>query len=313
LYPSREATRLLCLAGFLGLLGCVSDYNPQQGFTRPDHLPRVRNVRPNVPNELAKVHIRMMQVHVRLDVDLTEAWSLASTEGIDAGQLARWKANGIRVGVLDPVAMSRFIEIMPRHGGVRETQIRAGSGPVALETTPTAGFPFDARVVLGVDRDETIRLPAGRTQLLADVELSPKGAAIAMSPHHHWVADSVLPRSLEEKLYDGRVFRELELEASLPWDHFLVLGLDKPALTEPLQVGAPRAEGAPEAAVADPPPARIRREEVICGVPTLGALLFAAERGGSPLQLVVFIRIPRQGDEVQVKVRPELGEGRSEH
>lgn len=301
------------------LAGCASDgYDHRVGYTRPADLPRVRNVRPNVPNERSTVTILALHAHVRREVDLSEAWSLPSTEGLSSEQVERWRANGIRVGVLDPVAMTKFLKLMPQHGGAKETQINAGREPVAMETTPTISRPIDARIVLGVDRDETMRLPAGRTQLLTDVALGPRGAELVMAPHHHWVSDNVLPRTIEEKMFDGRVFRELELSASLPWDFFLVLGFSAPppapvapaeeeARTDPPAVAPPPADPAAEPAEPVPPPVPPKRKKQAAPTtPTLGSLLFTAERGGAPIQLVVFIRIPRRHENVQVRIRPEI-------
>lgn len=303
--------------------GCASDGQDQRaGYTHPADLPRVRNVRPDVPNERATLTILTLHAHVRREVDLGEAWALTSTEGLTGEQVERWRANGIRVGVLDPVAMAKFLKLMPQHGGARESQIRAGRDPVALETTPTFSRPIEARLALGIDRDETMRLPAGRTQLLTDVALGPRGAAMVMSPHHHWVSDHVLPRTVEEKMFDGRIFRELELSATLPWDYFLVLGYSAPspapaspsedepktdprAAPPPSPPVQPTAEpDKPEPPPAPAPPKRGNRPAPT--TPMLGSLLFTAERGGTPIQLVVFIRIPRRHENVQVRIRPEF-------
>jgi len=127
-------------------------------------FPKVVNIRPDFPADKAVLHVQAETTFLKLDADLTEAWSLVSTDGIDPQQLHLLAKNGIRAGTMDAAAVSQFYTKLPRTGGTKTQTIGVGREPVIFETTPTTERSFEMQALLGLDRDELLRLPAGRTK-----------------------------------------------------------------------------------------------------------------------------------------------------
>ncbi len=315
----------------LATLACCGSTEPKPAPFVLEPGAKVRNVRPNLPNQKAERFFQISLVYVLASSDLTEAWSMLSTKGLAANQLEVWNGNGLRAATADAAVLSQFFTKLPGYGGTKHVNMGAGRDPVAIETTP----PFDQSIVvrglLGLDRDETFKLPSGRTQLLALLQPGKDGSSLELLPHHHWTTNSVIPRTPEEKALDGRVFRELPLNVELDSQQYLVIGYAAPPKPAPGEevvkvpaedAGLPRAFVRPELEVpdvkieeVDPPTERpagaqpfpAKPEKPVAGMPRLGDLLLTGERGGKRLQIICIIRIPPQGEaaEAGAAVRPE--------
>ncbi len=280
------------------LFGCESQPTWPEG-ERFGHLPRVTNIRPDFPADKAVLLVQTETTFVHANADLTEAWEMVTTEGLSEQQIQIMAANAIRVGTMDGAALSLFYSKLPRTGGTRVKTIGVGREPVIFETTPTIERAIEIEALLGIDRDETMKLPAGRLQLLLDVVIDGNKVKVGVTPHHHWVSPSVKPRTPEEKAMEGREFREISFDAELSGDRFLVLGWgreepgepgEQKEQKEPENSSAPPALPAPPAPLAPPAlPASPRK-------PRLGDLLFVGQRADRPLQLICIIRVPPQGE-----------------
>jgi len=287
-----RSTLLITFLGLAAAAGC--DSTPSREDVLHGERPQVRNIRPDVPNEKATLLVQAETIFLRLDADTSELWSFVSTQGLDGERVKLWEKNGLRVGTVDPVSMAQFMAKLPRTGGSKKLNIGAGREPVVLETTPNLPRAVELRALLGIDRDETIRLPAGRMQLILDVLLSESAILATLTPHHHWVTPTLEPRTPDEKALDGRVFKELALEADLTDDRLLVVAWRAP---EPEKVEAPAVDETSDdagAAGREDTPAR------------LGDVLLTGTRAGRPLQLICVIRVPRQGEALPVgPTRPD--------
>jgi hypothetical protein len=297
------------------LTGCDATPEPQEQF--PD-LPKVRTIQPrNVPNERASLHIQAETIYLRLDADAGESWSYVTTQGLDAERVRLWRLNGLRVGTMNSVEVSQFYAKLPRTGGSKVLTIGVGREPIVIETTPRLERAIDIAAMLGFDRDETVRLPAGKTQMLIDAAVTKDAVIASLKPHHHWVEHSISPRTPQEKAMDGRVFRELELDADLTGDRFLVIAWEPREPVKAKPVAASRAVPDPAASppVAPPDPAVPSDPRLVPPaapqpapappreptpppappqLPRLGDIMFTGTRSEQAFQLICIMRIPPQ-------------------
>lgn len=279
--PTITVMRWCSLLILMLLLGCESQpiLPEDEGF---GHLPKVTNIRPDFPADKAVLMVQTESTFMHTNADLTEAWSMVTNEGLSEQQIHIMKANAIRVGTMDAAAVSLFYSKLPRTGGTRVKTIGVGREPVIFETTPTIERSIEVEAMLGIDRDETLKLPPGRMQFLLDVVIDGDKVMMSVTPHHHWVSPSIKPRTPEEKAMEGREFREISLDANLSGDRFLVLGWGKrEERQEPKEPEELKEQKEPEAL-----PASTR----------LGDLLFVGQRADRPLQLICIIRVPPQGE-----------------
>ncbi len=248
------ATRTLLVIA-LATLSCCGSTEPKPEPFVFEPGAKVRNVRPNLPNQKAERYFQISHVYVLASSDLTEAWSMLSTTGLQANQLEVWRGNGLRAATADAAVLSQFFTKLPGYGGTKHVRLAAGRDPAAIETTPPFEQAIIVRGLLGLDRDETLKLPAGRSQFLALLEPGKEKAALEILPHHHWESVSVTPRTPQEKALDGQVFRELLLNVELDSQQHLVIGYVPPPKPEPSgevvkgpaeEVGLPRTFVRPE-------------------------------------------------------------------
>jgi len=301
--PTISAMRCIPFFILICLFGCEM----QPMLPEDDALtgfPKVVNIRPDFPADKAVLHVQAETTFLKLDADLTEAWSLVSTDGIDPQQLHLLAKNGIRAGTMDAAAVSQFYTKLPRTGGTKTQTIGVGREPVIFETTPTTERSFEMQALLGLDRDELLRLPAGRTQLLLDVVIDGTKVTMGVTPHHHWMEPSLRPKSPHEKAMEGRMFKEISFDVTMTGDRFLVLGLMRDPT--PLEQKQPQVQGAPVTQNAEQPPAPVPTPAP-AQVPSpaqpmrpahlkFGELLFTGQRADKPLQLLCIIRVPPQGE-----------------
>ncbi len=220
--------RFTCILMLAMLTGCPSRI-PTPEEVRLRELPQVRNHRPDVPGNKAVLQLQAETIYLRHDADLTEPWSLVTTEGIAEDRVKLMAANGIRIGTMDGPTLAQFYQKLPPTGGARVQRMGVGREPVIFETTPAMTRAFEIEMLLGFDRDETVRLPAGRMQLILDVMIDDGQVTVGVMPHHHWVTGGITPRTPEDKAMDGRMFKELAVDVDLTGDRFLVMGWLAPA------------------------------------------------------------------------------------
>lgn len=314
--------------------GCDSQPRTPEEVRRAE-LPKVINRRPDFPADKAVLHVQAQTLFLRQDADISEAWSLVSSDGLDAEQVKIWRGNALRIGTMDAVTVGQFYDKLPRrNGGAKLQTIGVGREPVIFETTPTLERAVEIEALLGSDRDETIRLPAGRMQLLIDVLVSAEKVTAGLTPHHHWVSPTLTPRSPEEKAMDGRVFKELAVEADVTGDRYLVISWlapekKKEEKTLPVEE-TPGATAVPDATVTPSPmptqppgdgsapsptqsPAAVPPAPPVVSPfsdavrkPKLGDVLLTGLRAERPLQMICIIRVPPQGESIPAsRLRPE--------
>ena len=314
--------------------GCDSQPRTPEDVRRAE-LPKVINRRPDFPADKAVLHVQAQTLFLRQDADISEAWSLVGSEGLDAHQVKLWHSNALRIGTMDAVTVGQFYEKLPRRtGGAKLQTIGVGHEPVVFETAPTLERALEIEALLGVDRDETVRLPTGRMQLLIDVVVSAEKVTAGLTPHHHWVSPTLTPRTPEEKAMDGRVFKELSVEADVTGDRYLVISWLAPEKKKeekvvpveqtPVEPVVPiepppmppmptenKVDGVdsvptPVPPAAPVPPVQISPFADPVRVPRIGDVLLTGLRAERPLQMICIIRIPPQGESIPAsRLRPE--------
>lgn len=321
----------LLILSFLFVTGCDSQPRTPDEVRRTE-LPKVINRRPDFPSDKAVLHVQAQTLFLRQDADISEAWSLVTSDGLDAEQVKVWRGNALRIGTMDAVTVGQFYDKLPRrNGGAKLQTIGVGREPVIFETTPTLERAVEIEALLGSDRDETIRLPAGRMQLLIDVVVSAEKVTAGLTPHHHWVSPTLTPRSPEEKAMDGRMFKELAMEADMTGDRYLVISWLAPekkreekAMSVEETPGVPEATVAPTPLPTEPPgdgsvqsptppppvippaPPSVSPFPDAVRKPKLGDVLLTGLRADRPLQMICIIRVPPQGESIPAsRLRPE--------
>jgi len=186
--------------------------------------------------------VRVLTAHVvhaefPADDSLDAAWSVVD-ENVAAPVIVQaWRANGLRVGILEEASLEAFTQNLPPALTTRRGQVATErDDPSALHRSPPLTQPLTVDVTVPplAPRHETIA--RGHVQILAKLSREDSPGAIMLAelmPHHHLERTTLLrQRQPHEKLLDGRIFEELTLPLTLQPTDRVVIGLYR-KLTEP--------------------------------------------------------------------------------
>lgn len=320
--PGRERgffTSALLITCIVFLTACNGTSEVPPARTTP--FPQVRNIRPDLPYVPAKAILHSRHAYLPLNADLAEAWEAVGHEGLEADLIDRWKANGVKIGTVSMAGASRFMEKLPGNFGVVQQSQAVSNDPVILETTPRTSRKFELAYAPTAASSETLSMPLGQSRLIVDFQITPQGATLRLVPQHHWYEVTLGARTPQEKLLDGRLFAEMAMLAKLSPEQVLVLAYEQPPQPKkPEKEPEPAPPAGPvdgvtsqPPVVTDAPPAPPDAAiEAIRGpekppLPTLGTMMFTGERAGRPLQVVVMLYVPQQGESKPPvpEIRPE--------
>ena len=288
----------------MGLAGCA--FVPAD---KPAALPTLKDIRPpparvgdgqsladEAPQPLAIV--RVSQLDIRADAKMKPVWALVDDTALPAEIVDLWRANGLRVGLLDAPNTPAFRAALPQAHRQQVQMLIETPHPLALSVTPPLGKRFHLTVTLATEQHQQITLRRGRCQfLLRFVRIANGACAIDLIPHHYVHRPTVRPRTPHERALDGRVFSELTLRVFLPDKKRLVIGIDRSGpnvprepLSEDIRVPlneeqspstqASQADGREEQPPSSPP---------LLLPNELGSLLLGASRAGKPVQILLII------------------------
>jgi hypothetical protein len=146
-----------------------------------------------------------------------------------------WRANGLRLGLLEQARLSEWVDQMPPVLGVRNSRTTVQDDLLLLRAGPRLNAPVPVELTLPPMAPQREVVRRGRLRLMARLTSDGAGRRIVeLLPHHHWQQATLLPRDPLEKRLDGRLFEELAVQTVLPRGRMLVVGLYRPEPTRPL-------------------------------------------------------------------------------
>lgn len=243
----RCSLRILVAAAIISAIAFASGCNNAPEQPAPPvadgdpKFPKIRTVKPSDLLDETNRRIFAHHLYVPLATDLREAWTLTEPTGLNDDTIARWRVNGMRVGTIDQAALAKFMDALPRDRRYRRMNLSFTGKLRPLEVTPH--LPRGVEVALNdpaIEELRTVELPPGRTQFLLHAEKKLDHTRFELTPHHHWVSPSLLPKSPQEKLLDGHIFEDLRLWAAVPRDRFLIITYEPPVVQRDDGPVAPR-------------------------------------------------------------------------
>ena len=233
------------------LLGCEASPPPAEPidrgvvFVEPD-LPE--SAREEIAARSAPVRWLIRQTAIRLGTPTGDLWELTDESILPPISQAVWNGNGLRIGLLSASDAGDLADAFGEVIEIRDSQtVSFGYLDVLRESPPlSADFVADLTVPPGEVYKETFT--NGRLRLLMSSKPLGNGVArLTLTPQHFRAKPSLQPRSPIEKIQDGRVFHELELEVDVRGDEAILLGLYRPTdvPTEDPEENAPTESGDP--------------------------------------------------------------------
>lgn len=326
-FPSRIrmpfAHLMFGVVGLLLIVGCGSP--PKKDLDVPQE--RTQAFPFKTPSSAGRLFVD--QIYLPQAKLLDELLVDANHDGIDANKRAAWQANEMQVCRLNAAQLKAFYKAVDDGSSMRRKQHSIAKQKLRLETTPVLEEAVSIDWAAKPSLDQTTRLPAGRTLWLADVKFQGELPTITLTPQHHWVKSTLLPRTPAQKILDGRIFHDLKLAAQLPPNTYLVIHWKQPQIETPdasvnpqspalpavpqrsdtsntpsedLNTPCPPAVDSPldaRAPVENPtpendasPPKDLFPFQLPPALPRLGRLLLTGDRAGKSLQLVIVIHSP---------------------
>ena len=181
------------------------------------------STRPRALAELTRLDLPL------LGPGLDEAWRLVDESDLDAAELAAWRDNGLRVGLLDRKKWRSFVRDLPQAVNARVERFVTDDRPTLLLASRSLDEAFEVALPDCQDSPSVDPVTRGRLQLLIRLMPGKSGRRVMqLTPHHHVPKTSILPRSARDKLLEGRLYTELSLRVELPPGMLLVIRPDLP-------------------------------------------------------------------------------------
>jgi len=286
-----------CLLASIALALSLTACATSPGREPPPKINELRPANPlapqTQPSDTKPIQAMVRRVDLPLSGDISKAWLLTTTAGLDEISVALWQANGFRVALLDMKRYPEFVAALPDKFAI-EAQVVVSTG-TPTPFSPGAPLKRPRRLKLTTVTNESVELLGrGTPQLIANFAWREDGVpALTLAPHHYFPQATIEIRSPLETQLDGRVFDELALHAPLPPDRILVVALDRPAppATQPADSDEATDENPPvaETETATTQPAEPAKPRP----PMLGDLILTSARMHRPLQRVIMIGVPK--------------------
>jgi len=218
----------------LVLTACQTQ-TPQKGPTIGDLESTVPDASvedlPKLPRPVLLASVLVTKYDFPLESDLEKPWKLISTKELSKARVAAWKANGIRVGILNPRQYNEFHRGLPNSEG-RRLQRFAGTElyePVEL-IRGRAGVSSSGMIKFYSlnEPPQEMQMKRGRWQFLVRCERHGPNVYLELMPHHHSRKISLHPRTQHEIDLDGTKFTQLALRTLLQPSQYLVVVVAPP-------------------------------------------------------------------------------------
>ncbi|MEM1109701.1 MAG: hypothetical protein AAGH99_13530 [Planctomycetota bacterium] len=175
------------------------------------------------------------RVSLPLEQEVDESWDVINETILDDLSRAVWNGNGLRVGILPAARVPAFAAALGKPLEERDTQILSYSFLEDIRESPPLRAEFTADLTVPPNPVTLETFTKGRLRMLMSSQKLGNGLTrITLVPQHHRPRTTLLPRSPEERILDGRVFDELAVEFDVRPRDVLVLGYYRPATAEPV-------------------------------------------------------------------------------
>ena len=233
LFNSSRLTGTALLLAVLALPGCKKPIDPDAEVTpKIGELGARRATVTTQPADAAAIQLLVQRLEFAGRLKLDDAVNLLDTDLIDAQTQSRWRANGLRIATLPLTRVEEFTKALPPAAAQGIRQLKPGGRADFLRAAPPLTEPATIQATMKSDTPDTTRLPKGQPQWRVDAP--PTGArpdgglAFRITPHHHFIKPSAIPRQPDEVVFDGTLFERLAATIQLPPGHVLVIWWDRP-------------------------------------------------------------------------------------
>jgi hypothetical protein len=182
------------------------------------------------PADLQQQLVVQRSIFSRDDARLAMALGLLDPVPLDDATARVWKANGFGIGQIDRNRLTLWTTNLPRPVTTNVYVIATGPEYSALTLIGKVDAAQRIRVTDTQGQTSQHQLIGGQWQMMVNLipPLVGTGATprLQLLPHHYGPQVSVLPRTPQEKQFDGTSFSQLSLEHPLPQDKVWVIWAD---------------------------------------------------------------------------------------
>lgn len=160
-----------------------------------------------------------------LSRSLDTAWAVTDESVLPDLSRAVWNGNGLRVGVLSNGQGGAFMSGVGEVDKTRDTQVLSYDFLEELRASPPLRAEFYADLTLPSLPVLHETLTGGQLRMLmASRPLGNGSTRVTLTPQHYRPKITLLPRSPQQRILDGRVYDELSIRIDIRDDQVLVLG-----------------------------------------------------------------------------------------
>ncbi|MEM0915383.1 MAG: hypothetical protein AAGK09_12335 [Planctomycetota bacterium] len=317
---TRWATRIvggLLACGGLWLAGCTPS---SQTAEEPMPDVKVRDIAPPEPiapptdeaDTGSRLAYRVQRVELDLNRPLNDVWALIDESALSPIQRTVWENNGLRLGRVAVGDIGDVGEAIGPNADTRRSTLVNIDEPAAVRSGPRLARPVPIDLTVPPMNVRREWADSGRFRLLIrEAGVTAGGVEIELTPQLYQPAVQLLPRTASQAELDGRLYDTLSATVTLRPRELLVIGLNWPwSVPEP--VTSFLAEGV-AADTPETPPGGVEDAEAeaaatvdVEGVPiepapptleapplppSIGRSLFAGERFGRPVQVLLVISV----------------------
>ena len=156
---------------------------------------------------------------------LRKAWAVVDESVLPDLSRAVWNGNGLRVGLLPAGQGGVFMSALGEVDKTRDVQILSYDFLEELRASPPLNAAFYADLTLPPLPVQHETLTGGTLRMLmASRPLGNGITRVTLTPQHHVPKTTLLPRSPQQRVLDGRVYDELSVQIDVSYDQVLVMG-----------------------------------------------------------------------------------------
>lgn len=242
----QSHARILLALTAITVVACQSKPDPDAEPPAPkigELAPR--HTRPTSrPVDAAAIEVLVQKLEFSGRSSLEDATQLLDTEYINVDTQTRWRANGLRIASMPASRAADFAKALPPVASQGIRQLRPGAQADVFRAAPPVTETTTIQASARGDALEATRLPKGIPQWKVESPAEKSdGLAFKITPLHHYIKPSAIPRPPDEVAFDGTLFTQLAASIRLPKNHVLVIWWDRPAvlpfLKEPVYTTQP--------------------------------------------------------------------------